>query len=501
MRVPGSQAVPTPRNAAEALAAVHAGLGYLAAADAAGLTVAEQADCLCALERAEAVRIAARSSVLAAFGAAGGYEDDGHGSARSWLRWQARVTGGAAGAATAWSRRLAAHPAVHAALAAGRISPSWAREICDWTDLLPESARDDADVILLAAAAAGAELNDLAGLAEEMRARTAGPDRDRDPQGLDERSLRLDLHWRGAGKLAGDLTPGCAAALQAVLEALGKKTGPEDVRTPAQRDHDALEEACRRLIASRCLPDRAGQPTQIQLIMTLDQLLGLGQSRSGADADWAPAGTGVGLDGTGTQRGGADRTYPNVSCPVPGPLADEGDWCDASIVPVVTGHADHDLLDQLTRDLVPGPVTAARLRDLLLRHAVTLLSGPGGLAARLRTGTLTGPAASISLPLDTGAGTDTIPPHIRRAVILRDQHCGYPGCLVPPAGCQVHHLFPRSQGGTTSVANCALFCAFHHLIAIHQWGWHVTLNPDGTKTAVSPDRTRTLNSHDPPRAA
>jgi hypothetical protein len=36
MRVPGSQAVPAPRNAAEALAAVQAGLGYLAAADAAG---------------------------------------------------------------------------------------------------------------------------------------------------------------------------------------------------------------------------------------------------------------------------------------------------------------------------------------------------------------------------------------------------------------------------------------------------------------------------------
>jgi hypothetical protein len=174
-----------------------------------------------------------------------------------------------------------------------------------------------------------------------------------------------------------------------------------------------------------------------------------------------------------------------------------------SIVPVVTGHADHDLLDRLARELLsaPGPVTASRIRSLLLRHAVALLSGPGGLAGRLRTGTLTGAAASISLPLDVGAAVDTIPAHIRRAVILRDQHCGYPGCLVPPAGCQVHHLIPRSQGGVTSLANCALFCAFHHLIVIHQWGWQVRLNPDGTKTAVSPDGRRTFNSHDPPRAA
>jgi hypothetical protein len=36
----------------------------------------------------------------------------------------------------------------------------------------------------------------------------------------------------------------------AVLEALGKRAGPEDLRSKWQRDHDALEEACLRLIAS-----------------------------------------------------------------------------------------------------------------------------------------------------------------------------------------------------------------------------------------------------------
>ncbi len=73
-------------------------------------------------------------------------------------------------------KRLEAHPAVAAALAAGTISPSWARHICAWTDALPEDSRDDADRILLAAAAGGAVLPDLAGLAQEMRRRTATPD-------------------------------------------------------------------------------------------------------------------------------------------------------------------------------------------------------------------------------------------------------------------------------------------------------------------------------------
>jgi hypothetical protein len=38
--------------------------------------------------------------------------------------------------------------------------------------------------------------------------------------------------------IRGNLTPQCAAA---VLEALGKKAGPEDDRTEGKRFHDALQ--------------------------------------------------------------------------------------------------------------------------------------------------------------------------------------------------------------------------------------------------------------------
>ncbi len=41
-------------------------------------------------------------------------------------------------------------------------------------------------------------------------------------------------------------------------------------------------------------------------------------------------------------------------------------------------------------------------------------------------------------------------------------------------------------------------CTFHHLTAIHRWGWALTLHPDGTTTATSPDHTRILHSHSPP---
>ena len=217
-----------------------AGLGWLARADLASVPVAVQADVLRELERAVSVHTAARAAALSAFDAAAGYEDDGQRSPRTWLRWQTRVTGGAASASVGWMRRLRAHPAVAEALADGRISESWAREICDWTDQLPEDARGNADQILLGATAGGAELADLARLAEEMRRRLAEPDDGDD--GFEDRQVRLQTTLGGAGRLDGDLTPRCAEAIQAILDALGKKAGPEDTRTQRQRHHDALED-------------------------------------------------------------------------------------------------------------------------------------------------------------------------------------------------------------------------------------------------------------------
>jgi Domain of unknown function (DUF222) len=525
MCAPGQAPAAAPATAADAVAMARAGLAWLAAADPGSLTPAEQADCLRGLEAAEAAHVAARSAVLAGFTAQGGYEDDGAATARSWLLAQARVTRAAAAAAVGWMRRLAAHPAVAAALAAGAISASWAQRVCEWTEALPGDARAEADVILLAAAAGGAELADLEALAEEIRSRTARPDADGDGDGgFGERFLRLDTYFRGNGRLAGDLTPQCAAALAAVLEALGKKAGPEDDRSAAQRAHDALEEAMRRLIASGMLPERAGQPTQIMLHMTLQQLLGIaGGADSARDGDAGDAEE----ESAAADRGGeaAADAGPAAgqggSAPPPAPPAGPGYDCDATIIPVVTGTVDHDLLGKLAAALLAGPGqpgsaaagaaddAAARqrqqraetaAREIILGNAVALLSGPQGLAAYLRTGLLTGPAASISLPLDAGAATETIPAGLRRLVIARDRRCRFPGCHRRPAACQPHHIIPRSKGGRTCLTNLLLLCSFHHLIVVHQWGWSIRLHADGTVTTTSP-RGRILHSHGPPSAA
>jgi hypothetical protein len=84
-------------------------------------------------------------------------------------------------------------------------------------------------------------------------------------------------------------------------------------------------------------------------------------------------------------------------------------------------------------------------------------------------------------------------PHIAR---VYDYLLG--GCDEPASRCEIHHLTPRSRGGTTTLDGCCLLCWHHHHIVIHQMGgWTVVLNPDGTTTAFSPDRTKILHSHGP----
>ena len=64
---------PTFASASEAMEMVHAGLGYLAAADATAMAAETQAQCLRMLEQAHSMGTAARTSILAAFTAGQGY--------------------------------------------------------------------------------------------------------------------------------------------------------------------------------------------------------------------------------------------------------------------------------------------------------------------------------------------------------------------------------------------------------------------------------------------
>ena len=237
---------PTFASVSEAMSAVQAGLRFVAAADATQMPAQAQAEALQMMERASAIVTAARASVLSAFTAGQGYSADADYSPRAWLMHQTRVTRVVAVAHTAWARRTVTHPQVVAALAAEDLSESYGRAICQWTDKLPQDCRPAADAILLSAAAAGMDLRDLAGLAAEMYERSRPDLPDQDPaRAFEDRAVRLETTFGGAGVMSGDLTPECAAVVGAVLDALGAPAGAEDTRSHAQRYHDALHEAMR----------------------------------------------------------------------------------------------------------------------------------------------------------------------------------------------------------------------------------------------------------------
>jgi hypothetical protein len=98
-----------------------------------------------------------------------------------------------------------------------------------------------------------------------------------------------------------------------------------------------------------------------------------------------------------------------------------------------------------------------------------------------------------SEPLDVGRTHRFVTPAIRTAVTLRDSHCVFPGCDVPAALCDVHHIKPWWAGGTTSLANLVLLCPHHHALiepdrntARNQW--QITVQADGHPVFTPPTR-------------
>jgi hypothetical protein len=343
-----------PPSADDALDMVLDGLRHLTAADAAGAGTRVQARALQVLEQAAAMTTAARASFLRAFTAAQGYADDGDYSPRSWLIHKTSVTGGTAASHTAWARRAGAHPRIAAAMARdGDLSESWGRVLCEWIAKLPAGRQDEAARIVVDAARAGLGLADLLALIAEMLVRSLpsclGGDSDGDQDGQDgsgdpaeDRGVRLETTFRGAGVLTGDLTAECAA-LVAVLDALAAPRGAEDTRTRGQRYHDALAEAMRRLTAAGLLPDRAGHPVKALVHITLAELRAM-DGGSVLQAEWTLAAAAR----WAARRAAASVTGSDGGGWLAGPAA-QAVACDAILVPVVTGDIDIDALEGLVR--------------------------------------------------------------------------------------------------------------------------------------------------------
>ena len=93
-----------------------------------------------------------------------------------------------------------------------------------------------------------------------------------------------------------------------------------------------------------------------------------------------------------------------------------------------------------------------------------------------------------SEPLDVGRRTPVVPAGMRRALVIRDRHCRFPGCDRPPSYCDAHHIVHWGKGGRTSLENLTLLCRRHHRLVHDHGGFTLELvqgrpvfgRPDGS---------------------
>jgi hypothetical protein len=85
-----------------------------------------------------------------------------------------------------------------------------------------------------------------------------------------------------------------------------------------------------------------------------------------------------------------------------------------------------------------------------------------------------------------GSTARTVPPALRRALMVRDRRCRFGDCTARRF-LHAHHI--EHWPAPTEMGNLALVCYQHHH-ALHEGGWNLTGDPSAQLTAVHPDGRR-----------
>jgi hypothetical protein len=168
-----------------------------------------------------------------------------------------------------------------------------------------------------------------------------------------------------------------------------------------------------------------------------------------------------------------------------------------------------DLVSGDPTDDEPGdPIPSSKLNGstgTLFLHVSTadLVTGTGGRVEKLGPATLQLlqdwihrlSAFAIRPVLDL-ARTDAVDVHdppawMRETVILRDQHCVFPGCRIDARSCDLDHIdpyVPIDEGGPpgqTNPQNLSCLCRRHHRLKTFT-AWHYQRLPDDTYQWTNP---------------
>ena len=121
------------------------------------------------------------------------------------------------------------------------------------------------------------------------------------------------------------------------------------------------------------------------------------------------------------------------------------------------------------------------LDDLVARTNAGTVVGSADAGALLAPETVRRPACDAGLVpvvlggrgelLEMGRSTRYFTEAQVRALWLRDGGCSFPGCTVPAAWCDAHHLWHWCDGGSSDLDHGALLCGRHHSV-VHAKGYH-----------------------------
>lgn len=250
-----------------------------------------------------------------------------------------------------------------------------------------------------------------------------------------------------------------------------------DSATPPYNDLDALLDICRHYLATAAPEDESGEDRHLVVVDVAAEQLA-------AEPVTSPRHTDDSLvDACGENvSAGTSETFDDA----PADRMPDADRTAAEWTPEPSEH-------------VPAE-TSGRFRSW-----VCSVRGRGGIepatAARLTcTGTLLGAVVDTHGDvLALGRSRRLVSKTQRRALMVRERMCQFPGCA-QQRHLEAHHITPWSQGGRTDLDQLLLLCRFHHL-AVHEGGitisrggpasvWEFTL-PDGE--TLSADGTRGLS--------
>ncbi len=253
-----------------------------------------------------------------------------------------------------------------------------------------------------------------------------------------------------------------------------------DERSLGQRRADALDQLCRDFLHGSS-PTASG--TQVLIVATPGQLAdALAAQPAPLDADGAqmqPPSARPGQGEAGVSFYRDEPVHPHDLVYRPGPVGEPGE---------VSG--------QPLPGVDPNPRRPERGQPVAAGLAIELGAGPveaATLALFLCNAVLTGITLDESgAILNYGRSRRFASPAQLRALIARDRGCIAPGCGMPPARCEAHHVIWWRHGGGTDIDLLALLCARHHA-AVHAGIWTIQMI-DGVPWMTPPawvDRTRT----------